>query len=91
MRLDIITLFPEMFAPLYTSIPARAQKRDLVELGLVDLRAYGTGRHFQTDDVPYGGGSGMVMQPEPLGRAIDDIPKSAEGAHIIYLSPKDRD
>ena len=52
MRLDIITLFPEMFAPLYTSIPARAQKRDLVELGLVDLRAYGTRRHFQTDDVP---------------------------------------
>ena len=88
MRLDIITLFPEMFAPLYTSIPARAQKRGLVELGLVDLRAYGTGRHFQTDDVPYGGGSGMVMQPEPLGRAIDDIPKSAEGAHIIYLSPQ---
>ncbi|MGM9999625.1 MAG: tRNA (guanosine(37)-N1)-methyltransferase TrmD [Candidatus Bruticola sp.] len=88
MRLDIITLFPEMFAPLYTSIPARAQKRGLVELKLVDLRSYGVGRHLQTDDVPYGGGSGMVMQPEPLGQAIEDIPKQGAAPHIIYLSPQ---
>ncbi|MGM9991731.1 MAG: tRNA (guanosine(37)-N1)-methyltransferase TrmD [Candidatus Bruticola sp.] len=88
MRLDIITLFPEMFAPLYTSIPARAQKRGLVELKLVDLRAYGVGRHLQTDDVPYGGGSGMVMQPEPLGQAIENIPKQGASPHIIYLSPQ---
>ncbi|MCR4783582.1 MAG: tRNA (guanosine(37)-N1)-methyltransferase TrmD [bacterium] len=88
MRLDIITLFPEMFAPIYTSIPARAQKRGLVEVGLVDLRAYGSGRHFQTDDIPYGGGSGMVMQPEPLGCAIEDAQKHGAPAHVIYLSPQ---
>ena len=88
MRLDIITLFPEMFAPLYTSIPARAQKRGQVEIGLIDLRSYGSGRHYQTDDVPYGGGCGMVIQPEPLGRAIADAQKHSKSSRVVYLSPQ---
>lgn len=87
MRVDIITTFPEMFAPLYTSIPARAQKKGLLDLNLVDLRDYGKGRHRQTDDVPYGGGCGMVMQPEPLGAALDSL-KEGHSPYIIYTSPQ---
>ena len=89
MQIDIITLFPEMFAPLFTSIPAQAQKKGLLELRLIDLRSYGTGRHYQTDDVPYGGGCGMVMQPEPLSRAIKYADSDPEKpAHVISLSPQ---
>lgn len=88
MRLDIITLFPEMFAPLFTSIPARAQKKGLVQLNLVDLRPYGSGRHWQTDDIPYGGGNGMVMQPEPVGRALDELLVGSASRRVVYLSPQ---
>ncbi|MBQ7529575.1 tRNA (guanosine(37)-N1)-methyltransferase TrmD, partial [bacterium] len=87
MKIDIITTFPEMFAPLYTSIPARAQKKGLLNLNLVDLRDYGKGRHRQTDDIPYGGGCGMVMQPEPLGTALDAL-KEGHSPYIIYMSPQ---
>jgi tRNA (guanine37-N1)-methyltransferase len=69
MRLDILTLFPEVFAPLFASIPARAQASGLVKVELHNLRDWGRGRHRQVDDLPFGGGPGMVIQAEPLAAA----------------------
>lgn len=89
MRIDILTLFPEMFAPLYASIPARAQTKHIIELSLHDLRDYGHGRHRQVDDVPFGGGPGMVLQPEPLAKAIRSISQlHTQPPRVVYLSPQ---
>lgn len=69
---EVVTLFPRMVeAPLSESILGRAQQRGLLEARARDLRPYGEGRHRLTDDVPYGGGAGMVMKPEPLVAAIE--------------------
>ena len=69
MKIDVVTLHSEMFAPLQKSIIGRAQENGILELGFVDLRAYGLGRYKQVDDAPYGGGSGMVL----LGRQLETI------------------
>ena len=89
MRLDILTLFPEMFAPLHYSIPARAQQAGVVELHLHQLRQWGKGKHRQVDDTPYGGGPGMVMACPPLFEAVRAIQALDDSqAHVIYLSPQ---
>jgi tRNA (guanine37-N1)-methyltransferase len=86
MRIDIVTLFPELFElPLRTSIIGRAAEAGLVEFGVHDLREHGLGRHRSVDDYPYGGGAGMVMRPEPLFAAIE--PLRDAGAHVILLDP----
>ena len=90
MRIDILTLFPEMFAPLYASIPARAQTGGKARIELHDLRGYAPAPHHQVDDTPFGGGPGMVLKPEPLSAAIRSI--RAEEAEVpvkvIYMSPQ---
>jgi len=87
MRLDIITLFPDMFTgPLSTSIPARARSRGLVDLRIVDLRDYAHDRRRTVDDRPYGGGAGMLMKPEPLFEAVDDL--RTPQARVILLTPQ---
>src|SRR5438876_884906 len=73
MRVDIVTIFPEAFAPLDLSILGRARERGLLEIVVWDLREFTTDRHRQVDDSPYGGGSGMVMKPEPFLAAVDAI------------------
>lgn len=76
-RFDILTLFPEMFAPLQHSILGRAVAANKLEIRLHNIRAWGLGRHKQVDDYPYGGGAGMVFRPEPLFAAIEgalDLP-----------------
>src|SRR5713226_3074313 len=74
----VITLFPGMFSsPLGHSILKKAQEKEKVSIRLVDLRDYATDRHRVTDDYPYGGGQGMVMKPEPLIAAIEDVRKSS--------------
>jgi tRNA (guanine37-N1)-methyltransferase len=89
MRVDVLTLFPEMFeGPLRESILGRARDRGLVQIGLHDLREYATDRHRVVDDTPYGGGAGMVLKVEPLVAAIRDIKR--EGARVILLSPQGR-
>lgn len=89
MRIDVLTLFPEIFAPLFASIPARAQASGIVRVELHNLRAWGRGRHRQVDDVPFGGGPGMVIQAEPLAAAIRDISAQAEAPpRVIYLTPQ---
>lgn len=91
MRIDILTLFPELFSPLFGSIPAKAQKEGRVEIELHDLRDWGRGRHRQVDDVPFGGGPGMVLQPGPLAAALAAIAESdPRPCTRIYLSPQGR-
>jgi len=89
MRLDILTLFPEIFAPLFASIPARAQVSGRVRVELHNLRDWGRGRHRQIDDVPFGGGPGMVMQAEPLAAALRAVLEAdPTPARTLYLTPQ---
>jgi len=89
MRLDILTLFPEVFAPLFASIPARAQASGRVKVELHNLRDWGRGRHRQVDDVPFGGGPGMVIQAEPLAAAIRAVGAlDPTPARVVYLTPQ---
>lgn len=87
MRIDVVTLFPEMFeGPLRESILGRARDRGLVGIGLHDLREYATDRHRVVDDAPYGGGPGMVLKPEPIVAAIHDV-RGTDG-YVILLTPQ---
>jgi tRNA (guanine37-N1)-methyltransferase len=86
MRIDVVTLFPELFdVPLRTSVIGRALERGLVEVAVHDLREHGLGRHRSVDDYPYGGGAGMVLRPEPLYAAIEPLREA--GATVILLDP----
>ena len=87
MRIDILTLFPEMFSALNESILGRAQKNGKIEINVVNIRDYTEDKHLKCDDYPFGGGAGMVMMPQPIGSAIEAIDPNHE-AHRIYLSPK---
>jgi tRNA (guanine37-N1)-methyltransferase len=86
MKIDIVTIFPDFFRePLATSIPGRAARAGLVDYELIDLRDFTHDKHRTVDDVPYGGGSGMVMKPEPFFEALD-IHKP--GGPVILLSAR---
>ncbi|MBO7214519.1 MAG: tRNA (guanosine(37)-N1)-methyltransferase TrmD [Clostridia bacterium] len=87
MKIDILTLFPDMFAPLNESIIGRAQKAGKVEICVHDIREYSTNKHKKCDDYPFGGGAGMVMMPQPVYDAINAIDK-CHTAHRIYTSPR---
>ncbi len=90
MRIDILTLFPGMFlGPLQESILKRAQQRGLLTLWIHQIRDYALDRHQSTDDVPYGGGQGMLMKPEPLFRAVRTILPELN-APVILLTPQGR-
>lgn len=88
MRINIVSIFPGFFeGPLGLSIPARAAEAGLVEYRLVDLRDYTHDRYRTVDDLPYGGGAGMVMKPEPFFEAVDDLgPKGP----VVLLSARGR-
>ncbi|HYJ79922.1 MAG TPA: hypothetical protein VEW03_09995, partial [Longimicrobiaceae bacterium] len=74
MRINVVTLFPDFFrGPLGLSIPARAAAAGLVSYHLVQLRDFTRDRHQTVDDLPYGGGSGMVMKPEPFFAAVESL------------------
>jgi tRNA (guanine37-N1)-methyltransferase len=88
MRINIVTIFPGYFeTPLSLSIPGRAAAMGLVEYRIVDLRAYTHDRHRTVDDVPYGGGAGMVMKPEPFFEAVDAL---APKGPVVLLSARGR-
>ena len=86
MRLDILTLFPDMFTPLKESIIKRAVDKNLVEINIIQIRDYSQDAHKKTDDIPYGGGAGMVMTPQPLYDAIQSV--KTPNSYVIYLSPR---
>jgi tRNA (guanine37-N1)-methyltransferase len=90
MRIDIISIFPDMFsAVLDESIIKRAQKKGKVKIFVHDLRDYTLDRHHKVDDRPFGGGSGMVMQAEPIFRAVEVIKKKVKcRARVILLCPQ---
>jgi tRNA (guanine37-N1)-methyltransferase len=91
LRLDVITIFPGMFpGPLGESITGRALEQGLARLHVHDLRRWGLGRHRSVDDYPYGGGAGMVMRPEPIGDALDEIAASGATGRRILLDPGGR-
>ena len=87
MRIDILTLFPEMFVPLQGSILGRAQKENKLTNNVVNIRDYTEDKHLKCDDYPFGGGAGMVMMAQPIGSCIEALDPD-HGAHRIYMSPK---
>ena len=88
MRIDILTIFPEMFeGPFKHSIIKRAQEKGLVEINLVNIRDYTTDKHHRVDDYQYGGGSGMVMMIDPIVRCIEDLQSKVQYDEIIYMTP----
>jgi len=90
MRIDIITLFPSMFrGPFDESIIKRARKKGILEINLHNLREFTNDRYRTVDDVPYGGGAGMVMKPEPLFRAVEKVKEEkSSSSKVILLSPQ---
>ena len=91
LRFTVVTIFPQMLdSALGHSILHKAREKGLIEIDMVDLRNYTTDRHRTTDDSPYGGGQGMVMKPEPLVTAIEDIRGKTGGARVILLTPRGR-
>ena len=88
MRIDILTVLPEMFeSPFGCSIIKRAIDKGLVDIHIHNLRDYTTNRHRKVDDYPFGGGAGMVMQIEPVDRAIAALRSEREYDEVIYTSP----
>ena len=86
MKIDILTLFPEMFDSLNHSILARAQKNNLIEIKVTNIRDYSKDNNKRCDDYSYGGGAGMIMTPQPLYDAIQAVKQP--DSYVIYLSPK---
>ncbi len=89
MKITVLTLFPEMFTPLFRSILGRAQNGGKIEISVVNIRDFSDNKHFKCDDYPFGGGAGMVMMPQPIASAIRSVDPEHK-AHRIYLSPKGR-
>ena len=89
-RFHILTLFPEMVMDgLNTSIIGRAIDAGLLEINAVNIRDYSTNKHMKVDDYPYGGGAGLVMQPEPVYRAYKDLEKDMKKKpRVVYLTPQ---
>lgn len=89
MKIDVLTLFPAMFAgPLDVSIVQRAREMGLLDLRVTDLRDYTHDRHKTVDDRPFGGGPGMVLKPEPIFEAVEDL--ADERTHVILMTPAGR-
>lgn len=88
MRIDIVTLLPELIrSPFEASILKRAQTKGLVEVHLHDLREFGSGKHKQVDDYAFGGGAGMVMKAEPLFECIEGLLAERDYDAVVYTSP----
>src|SRR6476646_643745 len=92
MLIDIVSLFPELFAPfLATSLVGRAVSGGIVRVRIRSPREFGIGRHLKVDDTPYGGGSGMVMRVDCLVACMESLDADREGgqkAHRVLLTPQ---
>jgi tRNA (guanine37-N1)-methyltransferase len=90
VRIEVLTLFPEMFPPLLEqSIIGQAVRKGLVSFNILNIRDFAHDRHRVCDDVPYGGGPGMVMKPEPIFEAVEQVKQNPK-ARLILLSPRGR-
>ena len=89
LRFDLISIFPEYFAPLKLSLIGKAQENEIISIAIHDLRDQAYGVHKSVDDTPYGGGAGMVMSPVPWGEAIDEViaADTSEMHDLIILTP----
>ena len=85
MKINILTIFPEMFAPLGMSMIGRASDNGILEINVADIREYTEDKHNRVDDTPYGGGAGMVMQAQPI---MDAFRSEGFGGEVIYMSPR---
>jgi len=91
LRIDILTLFPAYFeGPLTESMVKRAVAKKALDIRVHDLRKWAPDKHHKADDVPYGGGAGMVMKPEPLARALTALKKGRKKVKTLLLSPQGR-
>lgn len=89
MLFDILTIFPELFrSPFEEGILRRAVAAGKIRVNLHNIRDYATDRHRMTDDRPFGGGEGMIMKPEPLAAALDDVQSKGERGRVVLLSPR---
>ncbi|EPE63079.1 tRNA (guanine-N1)-methyltransferase [Exiguobacterium sp. S17] len=88
MKIDVLTLFPEMFAPLDHSIVGRARTLGQVEVQFTNFRDFSTNKHHKVDDAPYGGGAGMLLTPQPMFDAFDSLEKSQP--RVIVTTPTGR-
>ncbi|TDM04034.1 tRNA (guanosine(37)-N1)-methyltransferase TrmD [Macrococcus carouselicus] len=87
MRIDYLTLFPEMFESLNHSIMKRSQDKGIVTVNTVNFRVFSNNKHSQVDDYPYGGGQGMVLKPEPVFNAIDSL-ETTPDTRVILMCPQ---
>ena len=87
MKIDVLTLFPEMFSPINESILKRAQENNLISVNAVNIRDFAANKHKKCDDYPFGGGAGMVMMPQPVFDAFESVDKNHEALHV-FMSPQ---
>lgn len=88
MRIDVLTIFPEMFDALNASIIARAKQANLVDIKVTDIRPFSASKHKNTDDYPFGGGAGMVMTAQPIADAIKAVTGSGFQGLRVFMSPR---
>ena len=86
MKFDVLTLFPEMFDSLNSSIVGRAKEKNLIEINLINIRDFSKDKHKKVDDTPYGGGAGMIMKPDVVYDAYKSV--ADKNAKVIYMSPQ---
>ena len=86
MKINILTLFPEMFAPLTSSMLGRAADKGILEFNIVNIRDFSQDKHCKADDYPFGGGHGMVLMADPAFRALESV--CAANTRNIYMSPR---
>ena len=91
MQFDVLTLFPEMFNILNESIIGRAKEKGLINVNLINIRDFSKNKHKKVDDTPYGGGAGMVIQPDVVYDAYKSVitnNEKSEKTRVIYMSPQ---
>lgn len=91
MKIDILTLFPEMFSPLDISIIKRARDKDIIDINIYNIRDFSMDKHKKVDDYPYGGGMGMVMAPDPIYRAMEHATSvCGDKPRVLLMAPGGR-
>ena len=90
MKIQVITLFPEIIQPFFeNAMMWKAQNQGVVSFEIINLRDFGIGLRRQVDDIPYGGGDGMLLKPEPLFKAVEFAKKSSPNAKVIAMTPSE--